>query len=365
MTWYHEGPSQLQTARLWIADYALPKARDRISTLKRRIDENKATLNVDKQELYSTLSKNEIVYSQIGDSRPISSCTFSPNDKLIATSSWSGLCKLWNVDTLDTLCTYRAHNCFAGSIDFHPQSTIALSEDGPNLASCGTDGSVYLWNFHSDDPVGEIKGHQPYRVSNARFHPSGRFLATCCFDNSWRLYDLEYSREEEILFQEGHSKPVYDVDFHTDGSLAATGGLDSFGRVWDLRTGRCIMFMEGHLKGILSINFSPNGYQIATGSEDHSIKIWNLRERKLEYTIAAHSNVVSKVKFDKQNSHFLISSSYDRTIKLWSCPNWTPIQSLKGHENKVMCVDVTSDNKYLASSSYDRTFKIWSSEAIV
>ena len=27
-----------------------------------------------------------------------------------------------------------------------------------------------------------------------------------------------------------------------------SGGLDSFGRVWDLRTGQCIMFLEGHLK---------------------------------------------------------------------------------------------------------------------
>lgn len=36
-------------------------------------------------------------------------------------------------------------------------------------------------------------------------------------------------------------------------------GLDSFARVWDLRTGRCVMFLEGHLKEIYGINFSPNG----------------------------------------------------------------------------------------------------------
>jgi len=36
-------------------------------------------------------------------------------------------------------------------------------------------------------------------------------------------------------------------------------GLDAFGRVWDLRTGPCIMFLEGHLKEIYGLNFSPNG----------------------------------------------------------------------------------------------------------
>lgn len=54
----------------------------------------------------------------------------------------------------------------------------------------------------------------------------------------------------EVLHQEGHVKPVYCMAFQIDGSVCASGGLDSFGRVWDLRTGRCIMFMEGHLKSI-------------------------------------------------------------------------------------------------------------------
>lgn len=41
--------------------------------------------------------------------------------------------------------------------------------------------------------------------------------------------------------------------------LCPTRGLDSFGRVWDLRTGRCVVFLEGHLKELYSVNFSPNG----------------------------------------------------------------------------------------------------------
>jgi U4/U6 small nuclear ribonucleoprotein PRP4 len=337
----------------------LPRAKERIDRLKQQLLRNKTSINVDKQELFKSLRTFEIISSQIGDTRPVSSCMFSPNDQLVATSSWTGLCKLWDVQTLKQLCTYRAHNANVGCVTFHPKATKDISEDSVNLASCGIDGSVYLWALKSEEPLKAIKGHESNRVNRVRFHPSGRLLATCCFDHSWRLYDFEHSLEEEILFQEGHSKPVYDIDFHTDGNLVITGGLDTFGRVWDLRTGRCVMFMEGHSKGILSVNFSCDGYHIATGSEDHTVKIWNLRERKLEYTIAAHSNVVSKVQFDKKNSHFLISSSYDQTIKLWSSPNWTPIQTLKGHENKVMCVDITQDNQHFVSSSYDRTFKIW------
>lgn len=323
---------------------------------------NQTLLTATRQELFKKLRNFEILCSQVGDTRPISGCELSPNNKLIATSSWSGLCKLWSIDDLSNLKVFRGHTCNVGGISFHPQSTLTQDSKSLNLASCSIEGTINLWNLDSDEPINTIKSHQPNRVSKLKFHPSGRFLGTCCFDKSWRLFDLEYSLEDEILYQEGHSKPVYDLDFNSDGSLAVSGGLDSFGRVWDIRTGKCIMFMEGHLKGIISVDFSPDGYHLVTGSEDHTAKVWNLRERKLEYTISAHTNVVSKTLFDKQAGNYILTASYDNTIKFWSSPNWTLIKNLTGHESKVMCVDVTNDNEYVVSSSFDRTFKLWSKE---
>lgn len=93
---------------------------------------------------------------------------------------------------------------------------------------------------------------------------------------------------------------MHDIAFHPDGSLAATAGRDAFGRLWDLRTGRCIMFLEGHLRDLLCVDFAPNGYQLATGGQDNSVKIWDIRHRKCEYTIPAHTNIVSKIKFDSE-----------------------------------------------------------------
>jgi U4/U6 small nuclear ribonucleoprotein PRP4 len=60
------------------------------------------------------------------------------------------------------------------------------------------------------------------------------------------------------------------------------------------------MFMEGHLKSILSVDFNINGYHIATASEDNSVKIWDLRQSKCVYTMPAHNNLVSKVKFQSE-----------------------------------------------------------------
>lgn len=358
-TWYHEGSEALKISRMWIAKYSLPRAKARLEQARKERDIPDATRTARRQELQKKLQALSIYCSQIGDTRPISYCQFSPDSKMLATASWSGLCKLWTVPNCEILKTFRGHNCNVGAIVFHPKA-MEDEQSVCALASCAADGSVKLWNFESEEPLADVEGHSPHRVSRLAFHPSGRFLGTCCFDHSWRLWDLEQC--QEVLHQEGHCKPVYCISYQIDGSVCATGGLDAFGRVWDLRTGRCIMFVEGHLKSIYGIDFSPNGYHIATGSEDNTCKIWDLRRRACLYTIPSHMNLLSEVKYQKGSGQFLVTASYDNTAKVWSNKTWQPMRTLSGHDGKVMCVDVSPDSQFIVTSSYDRTFKLWAPE---
>lgn len=103
-------------------------------------------------------------------------------------------------------------------------------------------------------------------------------------------------------------------------------------------------------------------YQMATGSEDNSVKIWDLRQRKCLYTIPSHTGLVSKVKFQPSNGLYLVTSSYDKTAKIWNHPNWAPSQVLAGHEGRLMCVDVSRDDKFIATASFEKNFKLWAPE---
>lgn len=94
-------------------------------------------------------------------------------------------------------------------------------------------------------------------------------------------------------------------------------GLDCYGRVWDLRTGRCIMFLEGHQKEIPTVGWSPNGYEMCTGSGDNTCKVWDLRMRRCLYTMPAHYSLVSRLKFDQSSGTYMVTASFDNTIKVW------------------------------------------------
>lgn len=201
----------------------------------------------------------------------------------------------------------------ASCVAFRPG--VQRDEDNiVSMASSDVEGMVKLWAYNSEESIADINGHVPNRVARLAFHPSGRFLGTACFDHSWRLWDLE--QKAEVLHQEGHSRGVYCIAFQIDGSVCVSGGLDSFGRVWDLRTGRCVMFLESHLGAIYGVDFSPNGFHIVTASGDNTCKIWDLRRRQSVYTIPAHTNLVSGVKYQQDGGNFMVTCSYDRTIKV-------------------------------------------------
>jgi WD40 repeat protein len=57
-------------------------------------------------------------------------------------------------------------------------------------------------------------------------------------------------------------------------------------------------------------------YHIATGSEDNTCRIWDLRRRAWLYTIPAHMNLISQVKYQSQGGSFVVTSSYDNTAKV-------------------------------------------------
>ncbi|ORY04338.1 WD40 repeat-like protein [Basidiobolus meristosporus CBS 931.73] len=371
---FTEGSTELLVARRNIAYYSLPRAKQRLARQRSEHETPLAQIKSARKELYTEIQGYANYSSQIGDDRPVSIGRFSPDSKILATGSWTGMVKLWNVPNCSNALNLRGHTDRVGGLAFHPQSTLSLSRSAVNLASGGADGNIHLWSLESETPVSSLLGHTQ-RVSRVGFHPSGQYLGSASFDGTWRLWNVETT--QELLLQEGHSREVYAIAFQNDGALAATGGLDAIGRIWDLRTGRSAMVLEGHVKDILGIDFSPNGYQVVTGSEDNTLKIFDLRTMRPLYTIPAHNSLVSDVRFfhaseayetsrmegtPNVSGLYLASSSYDGTIKIWSADTWKLIKSLSGHEGKVMSVDIAADGNLIASTGFDRTFKLWANE---
>jgi WD40 repeat protein len=69
---------------------------------------------------------------------------------------------------------------------------------------------------------------------------------------------------------------VNDVEFAPDGSLLATGGVDSTVRLWDPNTGVQRLVLRGHEGVIWDLDFSRDGSKLASASPDGTVRVWAL-----------------------------------------------------------------------------------------
>ncbi|KAK9379566.1 WD40-repeat-containing domain protein [Kockiozyma suomiensis] len=374
---YTQGSLDLLEARQEIALYSLERARRRLIT---QVEEAKISLTklvAQSKSLNEYLKQYALFGTQFVADRAVSVVRFSPDSQIIAAGSWTGSIRLITVPSMEDhpVSTLRGHTDKVGGIAWHPQATTQQSSSSVNLVSGGGDGTVKLWSLDKPEALATLNGHEG-RVCRVAFHPSGRYVGSASFDYTWRFWDVE--TQQELMLQEGHAKEVFTIAMQRDGALAVSGGLDGFGRVWDLRTGRSVMTLDGHSREIYGADFSPNGYQIATGSGDATVKIWDIRKVKSVATIPAHKSLVSDVRFYEGDSGipdaadntdaaslrgtYLVSSSFDGSISIWKSDSWTLVKSLKGHNGKVMTVDISRDNKFIASGGWDRSVKLWANE---
>ncbi|KAI9848628.1 MAG: hypothetical protein M1838_000467 [Thelocarpon superellum] len=381
---YTEGIHELLEARREIARYSLPRARARLAVQKTESTIPLRTHIKHRKAIKDRLQGFELFGTQIAGERPVSVARFSPNGGYIAAGNWSGGIKLLDVPNLDPKKVLRGHTDRVGGITWYPDATLPTSSVSPssvNLASSGGEGNVHLWSLEKETPLSTLSGHTG-RVCRVEFHPSGRYLASASYDTTWRLWDVQTTTE--LLLQEGHSREVYALSFNPDGSLLASAGLDSIGRIWDLRTGRTVMILDGHIREIYALDWSPDGHRVLSGSGDGWIKCWDVRMVRGVGGVGAHRGVVSDLRWFKgtdapsaghalqrdekgelipcTSGTFVVSSGFDKNVKIFSADDWALGKTLSGHSGNVLSVDVTSDAKWIASSGHDRTVKLWGRE---
>lgn len=177
----------------------------------------------------------------------------------------------------------------------------------------------------------------------------------------WRLTREETNFGVPHKMLKGHSHFVSDVVMSSDGQFALSGSWDKTLRLWDLSASKTTRMFKGHTKDVLSVAFSADNRQIVSGSRDKTIKLWNTLG-VCKYTIQdeGHTDWVSCVRFSPNTANpIIVSSSWDRKVKVWNLTNCKLKTNHYGHSGYLNCVTVSPDGSLCASGGKDGNAMLW------
>ena len=330
--------------------------------------------------------KTDIV---VGEHRDlITSASFSPDGKTIATSSYDKTIKIWDITTGKIIHTYSGHSNIVKDVVYSPNGRFVLSTSSDNEAR--------IWNVETQASKQRI--HNDLGILNSvTYSPDGKYLAAISVDGKARIWNMKTKKDISSF---NIPEIANSITFNKYGDKVVVAADCSKIRVYDVRTGLlndsvtiseavsfdCALFADDN-KTIVA--FSHEGPTVKYDTSQHSVRliegtdsitsfsfsdndsiclispfnkesfyIRNLKQSKNLKSYEGHAKEVFCVKYS-HDLRKIVSGSSDNTAIIWDVDNGSIIHKLKKHSSQIYFADFSFDDRYVITASTDGTVRIW------
>ena len=216
-----------------------------------------------------------------------------------------------------------------------------------------------LLSASSRPQIATIAGHTGWVVGVA-WSPDGSELASASDDASVRVWDPKTG--ECMLKLAGHTGWVLGVAWSPNGSNLVSGGGDNAVRIWDAQTGECLRVMTGHSDWVLGVSWSPDSSRLVSCGRDKSLRVWDAQTGECLRVMTEHSDWVLGVSWSPDASR-LVSCGRDKSLRVWDAQTGECLRVMTGHSDWVLGVSWSPDGSRLASGGNDKSLRLWDSES--
>lgn len=287
------------------------------------------------------MTTGQVTRTLIGHTNAVYRAIFSPDERLIASSSRDLTARIWDVSTGRELWKLKGFRCSVKAVAFSPDSqmlaaaandgmvklydvktgkelrslvhvnstdidmsvyAVAFGRNGKKVYAANGDGTISEWDVADGKETRAWKAHD-HTTMKLAFSPDYSLLASLG-DSVVKLWDTVTWREVRSLSMsrmgDAIAMPPSALAFSNDGKLIAGSdvGLDQKQTtylyiqtlVWAVNTGEKLFTIEGHKFDVDGLVFSQDDRFLLTGSVDTTIKFWDMKSGVLSRTFTMPPN---------------------------------------------------------------------------
>lgn len=332
---------------------------------------------------------------------------FSPTGEQVALITWDNVLQIWDVETQTlvfepTQLAVEASN-FSISVTWSPDGNVLLmgdvlgtirfadaasgtlldlvlsrhtdhvreivySPDGGFFASVSHDGTTYLWDARSGQPIidAPLTVHSNH-VNGVAFSPDGTRMITIGDDGRAVLFDMT---KPDLLGDRvlTHDSEIYSVIYLASGDILSAG-LDGNVYLTDGESLESDVLFTPDVGRITAASLAPDDTLLAFATDTGMLQLWDITTREpVSEAFVAHDATIFAVSISPDGTK-LASAGDDRLVKIWTIDDLTnnvtdASTRLEGHGDGVLDVAWHPIQPVLASAGRDHTVRLWDSEAM-
>jgi WD40 repeat protein len=290
-----------------------------------------------------------------GHDNRVSAVAWAPDGRQLASASWDGTIRLWDVATGEQL----------GMISTDGQLlSLAWSPDGTTLASTTWGSPIELWDPTTGQNVGELAGNEG-SISRLAWSPDGTRLVASDETSEMatlRLWDMTAGVADTAaataVLPLGIDGGIANFTWSADSSrFISSGYQDGTARVWGA-DGSEQLVLTAHEYGTYDAAWSPDGTQILTVGGDNDVRAWDATTGlQIDETTDLMSTAVRLIWLADTNQ--IIVFLADGTILQVDAATETIINQLREHTAAISDVTWSPDGSQLATANSDASVRLW------
>ena len=362
------------------------------------------------------LESGRMLAELLGHENQVTAVAFDPTGKLLASGSRDRTIRMWDVPSSSPVYVFRGHQ--------GPVLSLSFSPKGDRLASAGTNTSTLsnseltIWDLVTGDPLQTLFGVGHF----VDYDPQGRWVLTLLAGGAdrdaalvdpttgrvllrlqqadgmirWLKADQDgttlhgSSLGRHLLWDAGTGKlipqvaesfrltgdreaSVVEAALDPTGGLIATAGADRSVCIWRDQGASLSARLQGHDAHINGLAFTPDGARIVSGANDGTLRVWDTTGGQAEEVLAEYGG--AGVRFSPDGTRILAASiptnmyipsltpHDDRSIRVWDVRTSELIARFRGHQERIISLDLTADGSRLASAGLDGDVRIWDAKS--